>query len=162
MVLPELVDLLHYRRMQAGFDLKHIMDTTIKIRTCIRLLAGFLAASHSVYAQSDLQQCARVEEDTARLECYDELTRAAAPEQPASPAVMDADDASGTVTIAAHNRSTGWHITLDNGQSWKQVGTASFVVSIGDACAITRGLNDNFLLQCGNRARRIQVRPELD
>ena len=116
-----------------------------------------------VYAQSDLlQHCALVADDATRLECFDALAstvaadlktaQAKAADTPEIPATVE-----GTVTAALHSPYTGWTITFDNGQRWKQIGTTSFVVNVGDSCSVEPGMLNSYLLRCGNRARRIRV-----
>ena len=126
-------------------------------------IAGLLAVLPA-NAQPDLQLCARIENNTARLACYDELVQTALAMPGLVQAVLpvretmeESPDFEATVTTAVHRAFTGWIIDFDNGQRWRQAGTASFVVRKGDICILKSNTPDSFLLQCGDRARRIQV-----
>lgn len=130
------------------------------IRTAF--IACSLLAQLPAHAQQTLQGCSRIEDDTKRLACYDELAKptdqsfglqsakVAEPEQ-------QVDNIVATVVVAAHSPFTGWIITFDNGQSWKQIGTDSFAIRKGDSCTIERAVLDSFRLKCGDRARQIRV-----
>jgi len=133
------------------------------IFTFVPLIAAVLAPIYA-NAQPDLQSCVRIENDTARLACYDELANpteesfglenkaesvAEAPEEIANVVAK--------VTTATHSDFTGWTISFDNGQSWKQIGTDRFDVNEGDSCTISRGLLNSFRLQCGSIERKIRV-----
>jgi hypothetical protein len=114
-------------------------------------------------AQPDLQHCALIEDDTTRLGCYDKLvlpTDEIIDQESAAPVAEMAEELvniAATISTASHSRSNGWTITFENGQSWRQIGTASFVVNTADTCTISPGPMNSYLLQCENRARRIQV-----
>ncbi len=124
---------------------------------CVMLVSG------DIYAQPDLQHCALIEDDTTRLGCYDKVVQptveSIAREAPA-PVIETAAELvniAATISTALHSPYTGWSITFENGQSWKQIGTASFVVKASDTCTISPGPMNAYLLQCADRARRIQV-----
>lgn len=130
----------------------------------IALIACSLPAHTLVHAQEDLQDCARVENDAERLACYDKLAQATAelPRQqngatPAAASGEKSENIVATVTKATHSPFTGWIVTFDNGQSWKQIGTDSFAIREGDSCTIERVLVDSFRLKCANRERRIRI-----
>lgn len=62
-----------------------------------------------------------------------------------------------TVASATHSPFSGWTLTLDNGQVWKQVGSDRFDIETGDRAVITRGSLNSFLLQRGGAGRRVRV-----
>lgn len=68
-----------------------------------------------------------------------------------------ADRLEGAVTSASHSPFSGWTLTLDNGQVWKQIGSDRFDIEAGDQAVITRGSLNSFLLQRGGEGRRIRV-----
>lgn len=133
------------------------------IRTAF-IACGLLAQLPAHAQQLNLQGCSRIEDDAKRLACYDELAKpteqsfglqsakTAEPEQE-----QQLDNIVATVVVAAHSPFTGWIITFDNGQSWKQIGTDSFAIRKGDSCTIERAVLDSFRLKCGDRARQIRV-----
>ncbi len=119
------------------------------------------------YAQLNLENCARIEDDTERLACYDELAQPTAGSFGLQNARVPEPTPEGqlaniiaTVVKATHSPFTGWIITFDNGQSWKQIGTDSFALREGDSCTIERAVLDSFRLKCGDRARQIRVARE--
>lgn len=69
--------------------------------------------------------------------------------------VLDVIEA--TVTSASHSPFSGWTLTLDNDQVWKQIGSDRFDIEIGDTAVITRGSLNSFLLQRGGAGRRVRV-----
>jgi hypothetical protein len=127
------------------------------------LIACSMLVSVHAFAQPDLQHCAIIEDDTTRLGCYDKLvlpTVELIDRETATPVLETAEELvniAATISTALHSPSKGWAITFENGLSWKQIGTASFVVKAGDTCTISPGPMNSYLLQCANRARSIQV-----
>lgn len=133
----------------------------------IALIAGGMFAQTYAYAQLSLQGCARIEADTARLACYDEFAQSTEGSfglqdatVPESASGKQIDNIAATVTSATHTPYTGWIVTFDNGQKWKQIGTDSFALREGDSCTIERAMLDSFRLKCGDRARQIRVARE--
>lgn len=149
---------------QADHQPGNSMTTSGNIFSYVLFITSGALAIANASAQPGLQLCALIEDNMPRLECYDKLAQTAVEvihmETAAHPAAGTSGeffDVDASVATALRSPSRGWAITFENGQSWKQIGTAGFVVKTGDTCTISPGLLNSFLLQCGNRARRIQV-----
>jgi hypothetical protein len=133
----------------------------------IALIACSVLAQTAAHAQPSLQDCAQLTKDAERLACYDELAHsteesfglqsASVPEPTPEEQI---DNIVATVTKATHSPYTGWIVTFDNGQSWKQIGTDSFALREGDSCIIERTIMNAFRLKCGDRERRIRIARE--
>jgi hypothetical protein len=140
--------------------------TNIRFMRIALVAVGMLAQTFA-YAQLSLETCARIEDDTERLACYDEVARPTAGSfglqdinVPKPTSENQIENIVANVTKATHTPYTGWIVTLDNGQTWKQIGTDSFAIREGDSCTIERAVLDSFRLKCGNRARQIRVARE--
>jgi hypothetical protein len=130
----------------------------------IALIACSVVGQTLAYAQISLQSCAGIETDADRLVCYDELAQSTEEafglQNASAPTAVpkeQVDSIVATVTKATHSPYTGWVITFDNGQNWKQIGTDSFALSEGDSCIIERTIMNSFRLKCGDRERRIRI-----
>ncbi len=133
----------------------------------IALVAAGMLVQAFAYAQVSLQTCTRIEDDAERLACYDEIAQPTEGSFGLQDAVVakpvpegQLENIVAIVTTATHSPYTGWIVTFDNGQKWKQIGTDSFALREGDSCTIERAILDSFRLKCGDRARQIRVARE--
>ncbi len=147
---------------------------------CVQAQAADLA--------SGMQQCLQLNQDQARLQCYDQLARqgstptavvaaaptpvASAPETPATPAAdptqsfglekrAPKDQIADLQLVAKSVRMTNKgrvEITMQNGQIWLQTDDSRFDAKPGDLCRIERAMMGSFLLDNGRSNRKIRVR----
>ena len=121
------------------------------VMTRIFLTALLMASALPAFASYDLASriaaCAREQDDTLRLACFD---RAAAPQAPA-PKRMSA-----TVTSIDKRPRGELVVTLDNGQVWAQKNADRyFPLEVGDTVEILAGALGSFRLLAGSRATAV-------
>lgn len=123
----------------------------ICVVTCAGI-AGTLTASLTGHAQPadeliiDVGECAELQSDAERYECYDRVTDAArsnrdrqadaSDKRSESPPIGDREEITSSI-VALDERSPNRHvITLENGQVWHQTITERFPLRVGEKVRI--------------------------
>jgi len=134
-----------------------------ELPTVLVVFFSILANAASAQELSEsLTRCRAVTEDAARLHCYDAVVHAlqGAEGQVIATAPDEQSDEliDGTITAIEFMPSGGRIVTLDNGQRWRETGTApSLKLYVGQTVRIKPGVFDSFrLFGQGNRATRVR------
>jgi len=124
-----------------------------------------IALAVAAQSAADEEQCAQIESDAERLECYDRSRAAAAEPReapPARPLATDAAPQSFSVVIVAVRQRQGLNtsFTTDQGQIWMQVDFEQNYFPKPPFSATLRlgKLGSFFLLPSGGTAVRVRLR----
>jgi hypothetical protein len=107
--------------------------------TCVFAALLAIGIAHADAVPPALRACAKVQESSERLTCYDQaMERLSSPE----PTSMSAH-----VTALSRDAAGALLINLDNGQQWLQIsGTSSPLLEVGHEVTITRAALNSFRL----------------
>lgn len=157
----------------------------MKTRFFLPVAAMAAMAAMAPLAQADeLGECATLESDEARLQCYDEAAqRAAAPAEEAAPASVpqpkelfgktaeetseiiaeaagaeNVNEISGKVVAVASDPYRRYTVTLDNGQKWTQSRTDRFDVDVGDDVTVRKATLGSFTMENKSGGGQTKVR----
>lgn len=126
------------------------------------LAVSLLALGHA--ARADLQACAVLSDDGARLACYDHATgRAPAVAAPATAAEAQTSRPAFPLRSRLVGRFEGWsagtRFVLENGETWQAVGASSYYgTAEAPAVVIERDFIGQYLMSFEGIATRALVR----
>ena len=156
----------------------------MKSKILIVVAGLWVSVANAAELSDQLTQCRAVQNDLQRLTCYDKIgtsgykpaavvaeemqyptesSTATATKAPDNFGIEHkviekvASSISSTVVNIVQSKRGFWTVTLENGQTWRQISSDGFVLRNGEEVEISRGTFNSFLLSKKGSERQTKV-----